>query len=72
MVRELDFYSKGPGFEHGRREKLRVPGQKIRFGPLVSGVPKSRDEQQKVIASADVRISARNQKITSSRSQAVV
>ena len=32
----------------------------------------SSDEQHKVIASADVRISARNQKITSSRPQAVV
>ena len=32
----------------------------------------SSDEQHTVIASADVRISARNQKITSSRPQAVV
>ena len=32
----------------------------------------SSDEQHKVIASADVRISARNQKITSSRPQTVV
>ena len=32
----------------------------------------SSDEQNKVIASADVRISARNQKQTSSRPQAVV
>ena len=46
----------------GRREKFRAPGQKFRFGPLVSGAPKSRDEQKNVIASADVRISARNQK----------
>ena len=34
--------------------------------------PKSSDEQNKVIASADVRISAQNKKKTSSRPQAVV
>ena len=42
------------------REKFRAPGQKFRLSPLVSGAPKSRDEQKKVIASADVRISAQN------------
>ena len=31
----------------GRREKFRAPGQKFRLGPLVSGAPKSRDEQKK-------------------------
>ena len=51
--------SKTPSSQ-GRREKFRAPGQKFRLGPLVSGAPKSRDEQKKVIASADVRISARN------------
>ena len=48
--------------KQGRREKLRAPGQKFRLGPLVGGAPKSRDKQKKVIASADVRISARNKK----------
>ena len=49
---------------HGkdRREKFRAPGQKFLLGSLVSGTPKSSDEQKKVIASADVWISARNQK----------
>ena len=51
----------------GRREKFRDPGQKFRFGPLVSGAPKSRDEQKKVIASADVRISAENQVMSKKR-----
>ena len=86
----------------GRQEKFRAPGQKFRLGSLVSGAPKSRDEQKTgqsvrrfsnfgpkssdeqkkghslrrclnfgstssdeqntIIASADVRISARNQK----------
>ena len=86
----------------GRRDKYRALGQKFRLGSLVSGAPKSRDEQKKghsvrkcsnfgpkssdeqkkghslrrcskfgsifsdeqnkVKASADVRISARNQK----------
>ena len=95
-----------------RREKFRTPMKKFRLSPLVSGAPKScdeqkkghsvrrcsnfgpkssdeqneghslhrcsnfgstsSDEQNKVIASADVRISARNQKKTSSRPQAVV
>ena len=75
-----------------RRDKFRAPGQNFLLGPLVSGAPKSRDEQKKghsfrrcsnfgstssdeqnkVIASADVRISARNQTKTSSRPQAVV
>ena len=41
--------------------KISGPGQKFRLGPLVSGAPKSRDEQNKVIASADVRISVQNQ-----------
>ena len=93
------------GCSQGSREKFRAPGQKFRLGPLVSGFPKSRDEQKKghsvrrcsnfdpkssdeqkkghsvrrysnfvstsivsissqnkVIASADVRISARNKK----------
>ena len=45
----------------GLREKFRAPGQKFRLGPLVSGAPKSRDDQKKVIATADVRISAQNQ-----------
>ena len=45
----------------GRREKSGAPGQKFRFDPSVSGAPKSHDEQKKVIASADVRISAQNQ-----------
>ena len=31
----------------GRREKFRAPGQKCRLGPLVSGAPKSRDEQKR-------------------------
>ena len=64
----------------GRQEKFRAPRQKFRLGRLVSGTPKSRDEQKKghsvrrcsnfgstssdernkVIASADVRISVRN------------
>ena len=56
----------------GRREKFQAPRQKFRWGPLVSGAPKSRDEQNKVITSADVRILARNKKKTSSRPQAVV
>ena len=30
----------------GCREKFRALGQKFRLGPLVSGVPKSRDEQK--------------------------
>ena len=30
----------------GRREIFRAPGQKFRLGPLVSGAPKSRDEQK--------------------------
>ena len=51
--------SKTPSQGHG--EKFWAPGQKFRLGPLVSGAPKSRDEQKKVIASADVRISAQNQ-----------
>ena len=99
-------------FQQGRRDKFRAPGQKFRLGFLVSGAPKSRDEQKKghsvcrcsnfglkssneqkkgrslrrcsnfdltssdeqnkVIASADVRILARNQIKTSSRPQAVV
>ena len=51
----------------GRREKLWAPGQKFRLGPLVSGAPKSRDEQKKVIASADVQISAQNQVMSKKR-----
>ena len=31
----------------GWREKFRAPWQKFRLGPLVSGTPKSRDEQKK-------------------------
>ena len=46
--------------KQGRREKFRPSGQKFRLGPLVSGAPKSRDEQKKVIASADVQISAQH------------
>ena len=45
----------------GHREKFRALGQKFRLGPLVSGAPKSRDEQKKVIQFADVQISAQNQ-----------
>ena len=56
----------------GRREKFRAPEQKFRLGSWVSGATKSLDEQKKVRASADVRISARNKKKTSSRPQAVV
>ena len=55
-----------------RREKFRTPGQKFRLGPLVSGALKSGVEQIKVIASADVRISTRNEKKTSTRPQVVV
>ena len=51
----------------GRREKFRAPGQKFRLGPLVSGAPKSRDEQKKIIASADVQISAQNQVMSKKR-----
>ena len=51
----------------GRREKFRAPGQKFRLGPLVSSAPKSRDEQKKVIESADVRISAQNQVMSKKR-----
>ena len=51
----------------GRREKFRAPRQKFRLGPLVSGAPKSRDEQKKVIASADVPISAQNQVMSKKR-----
>ena len=50
-----------------RREKFRAPGQKFRLGALVSVVPKLRDEQKSVIASADVRISAQNQVMTKKR-----
>ena len=31
----------------GRLEKFRAEGQKFRLGPLVSGAPKSSDEQKK-------------------------
>ena len=51
----------GTSPEQGRREKFRAQGQKFRLGSLVSGTPKSHDEQKKVIASADVRISTQNQ-----------
>ena len=51
----------------GRREKFRTSGQKFPLSPLVSGVPKSRDEQKKVIAFADVRISAQNQVMSKKR-----
>ena len=51
----------------GHREKFRAPGQKFRLGPLVSGAPKPRDEQKKVIASADVQISAQNQVMSKRR-----
>ena len=34
----------------GRREKFRAPMQKFRLGPLVSGAPKSCDEQKKVMS----------------------
>ena len=47
--------------------KFRAPGLKFRLGPLVSGAPKSRDEQKKIIASADVRISAQNQVMSKKR-----
>ena len=30
-----------------RREKFRAPRQKFRLGPLISGAPKSSDEQKK-------------------------
>ena len=51
------------GRGQSRREKFLVPEQKFCLGPLVSGAPKSSDEQKKVIASADVlRISVRNHK----------
>ena len=51
----------------GRREKFRAPGQKFRLGFLASGAPKSRDEQKKIITSADVRISAQNQVMSKKR-----
>ena len=34
-------------WRQGRREKFRARGQKFRLGPLVSGAPKSRDEQKR-------------------------
>ena len=40
--------------KQGRREKFRALGQKFRLSSLVSGAPTSRDEQKKVLASADV------------------
>ena len=33
--------------DQGRLEKFRAEGQKFRLGPLVSGAPKSSDEQKK-------------------------
>ena len=60
------FFQKLP-FMQERREKFRASGQKFRLGPLVSGTPKSRDEQKKVIASADVRISPQNQVMSKKR-----
>ena len=42
-------------------------GKKFRSGPLISGAPKSRDEQKKVIASTDVRILAQNQVMSKKR-----
>ena len=36
-----------PDYQQGRLEKFRAEGQKFRFGPLVSGAPKSSDEQKK-------------------------
>ena len=56
-----------PGAKQGRQEKFGAPGQKFRLSPLVSGPPKSRDEQKKIIASADVRILARNQVMSKKR-----
>ena len=53
----------------GRREKFRAPGQKFRLGPLVSVAPKSRDEQKRVIESADVRISVQHLVMSKIRSQ---
>ena len=35
------------GRDQGRRENFRAPGQKIRLGPLVSGAPKTHDQQKK-------------------------
>ena len=55
------------GTQQRRREKFRALRQKFRLGPLVSGAPKSRDEQKKVRASADVRISAQNQVMSKKR-----
>ena len=48
----------------GRREKFRAPGRKFRLGPLVSGAPKSRDEQKK---GQSVRISVQNQVMSKKR-----
>ena len=46
------------GWDQGRQVKFWAQGRKFRLGPLISGAPKSRDEQKKVRASPDVRISA--------------
>ena len=95
LILQIKFCPKGGQFSgppcQGRREKFRAPGQKFRLSLLISGAPKSRDEQKnghslrkcsnfgttssdeqnKLITSADVRISARNKKKkTSSRLQA--
>ena len=43
------------------------PRQKFHLGPLVSDAPKSRDEQKKVITSADVQISAQNRVMSKKR-----
>ena len=41
------FQQRAISYTQGRREKFRAPGQKFRLEPLVSGAPKSRDEQRK-------------------------
>ena len=49
-LRQFDWPgNRTPNLPHrqGRREKFRAPGQKFRLGPLVSGAPKSSDEQKK-------------------------
>ena len=51
----------------GRRDNFRAPEKKFRLGPLISGAPKTHDEQKKVIASADVRISVQNQVMSKKR-----
>ena len=46
--RDLNQQSKNPLYcDQGRREKFRTPEQNFRLDPLVSGAPKSRDEQNK-------------------------